>query len=252
MMQSGWRTKRGLAPTAASTAAMERKYREYMTKRVRLPGYIPLVNRQLIGPNYNRSNVSTNEVKCMDIAIAGGAAVLINNVVGTEPAAAYTGMTEINVVRQDGTVSGRVGNKIVIKSISIRFGLSTTVIAGAIASFRMLLIYDKQPNGAFPAIGDIIMDQPAALTTSLSSINIANKSRFQFIRDNFVTINAGGDQCRIVHTYAKGRWETEYGGNVGSIADFRTGSILLLIFYSFQVVGNCSINQMQSRIRYYD
>lgn len=51
---------------------------------------------------------------------------------------------------------------------------------------RLLIVYDKQPNGAFPIISDILQsrDQTGAATTTYSSeINLDNRARFAIIRD---------------------------------------------------------------------
>nr|QXP07737.1 MAG: putative capsid protein [Arizlama virus] len=193
------------------------------------------------------------EVKSFDSVFAAAALGAIGTVAGVEPAAAYTGMTEINCVTQGTTVATRVGNKCIIKSAHIR----TSFVAGAAvtAEIRSLLVYDRQPNGAFPAISAILQSQPSGLTAAYSGVNIANKSRFLILRDQFFNIDVAQSLVHHVDWYCKGRWEAEFGaqaGAPGAIGDFKTGALLMIAFYTYAVGGVPSINACESRIRYYD
>jgi len=176
--------------------------------------------------------------------------VAIGAVAGTEPAGAYTGMTELNCVPQGATVANRIGNKIVIKSIHLKF--ITAQAATAMNAFRFMVIYDRQPNGAFPAITDILLDQPLGAANSLGSLNIANKSRFQVIRDQIHTADPGNGSTKIFSMYMKGRWETEFGTNTNTIGDFRTGAIYFICYYNYSAVSVPVLTTPCCRIRYFD
>nr|QXP07756.1 MAG: putative capsid protein [Arizlama virus] len=197
-----------------------------------------------------RGRPAMTEVKSMDINLANANMVAIAGVAGTEPAAAYTGLTEINCVRQDGTVSGRIGNKIVIKSIHLKF--ITAQAATAMNAFRFMVVYDRQPNGAFPGPTDILLDQPLGAANSLGGLNIANKSRFSVIRDQIHTADPGAGSTKIFSMYMKGRWETEFGSNIGTIADFKTGAIYFICFYNYSAVSVPVLTTPCCRIRYFD
>jgi len=195
--------------------------------------------------------VGNTEVKSFDVTVAAANVVAVSAVAGTEPGAAYTGLTEINCIAQGATVANRIGNKVVVKSVQICAEVSSGA-AAAVAGLRAMLVYDKQPNGAFPAIADILLDQPAGTGMALSSINIANKSRFVFIRDQFFTIDPGVGQEYILKLYAKGRWETEYGSNAGNIGDIKTGALYMLLFYTRYGTAVPALSLFHSRIRYFD
>jgi len=214
--------------------------------RLRAIGHLNLGSRI-----YGRPSTSTMEVKSFDMTIGSANMVAVGAVAGTEPAAAYTGLTEVNCMAQGATVSQRIGNKVVVKSIHVVAELSSGA-AAATAGIRIALLYDKQPNGAFPAIGDILLDQPANTGMALSSINIANKSRFQFIRDQFVTIDPGVGQEYILKMYCKGRWETEFATNTNTIGDIKTGAIYLLMFYTRFGTAAPALSLCHCRCRYYD
>lgn len=194
---------------------------------------------------------SSTEVKSFDCDLAAAAGlVLIAAVAGTEPGAAYTGLTEINCIRQDATVAGRIGNKVVIKSLHLKVALNCAAAVQAIT--RCMVVYDRQPTGAFPAVTDILLEQPAGLAWPHGGLNISNKSRFAVIRDQFFPFDAAQGLVYSINWYMKGRWECEYGANGGNIGDFRTGAIYFICFHSFAVGGNGNIQAMSCRCRYYD
>jgi hypothetical protein len=166
-----------------------------------------------------------------------------------EPAAGFAGITELNCVLQGQTVASRIGNKITMKSAHLRFDLSAA--AAILADVRVMVLYDRQPNGAFPALADILVDQPAGVVAPFAGINIANKSRFLMLRDQDFLLDQGQASIHCVNMYIKGRWETEFGSTLNAITDFRTGALYLCVFTTF-ASGNVAISNGTCRIRYYD
>ena len=63
--------------------------------------------------------------------------------------------TGLNLIAQGTTESNRVGRKCVITKILIR-GHVTTASTEANNIIRMLLVLDKQANGAYPAYADVL------------------------------------------------------------------------------------------------
>nr|QXP07773.1 MAG: putative capsid protein [Arizlama virus] len=195
------------------------------------------------------------EVKCMDTKPAGSVAVLLENVAYQEPAA-NTGYTVLNVVQQGAAVYNRVGTRVNFKSLQLRLMLSGQTAATVNAILRVVMVYDRQTNGAAPAIATIFSDLSAAggaTTTFHSGLAIANRSRFQVIRDEMVPMSFGGDSVKHYKTYAKGMWPTEYSANNGTIGDVATGAIYLI--YSATIAGaaaGLSVSQIACRLRFYD
>lgn len=192
------------------------------------------------------------EVKCFDVLPTTATAGLVGAVAGTEPGVGFGGMTELNDIQQGASVAQRLGNKIIMKSIAFKCELvasATTVVAG----IRCMLVYDRQTNGAFPAIADLLQNQPAASTTALSDINIANKSRFLIIRDQYFDIDVSSAQHHFFAVYCKGRWETEFGASGNTIGDIKMGAVYFICYaVSSAGVGTIAIQNMKGRIRYYD
>lgn len=194
---------------------------------------------------------SLTEVKSFDSGPTGVAVMpTLAGCAGAEPGVAFTGITELNNLTQGATVAQRIGNKVVMKSIHLK--LSMVAGAAVQACVRFMMVYDRQPNGAFPLIADILTDQPAGVATPYGGLNIANKSRFNVIRDHFLTFDPAQSQVHNINIYAKGRWEAEYGSTAGTIADLRTGAMYLICFTTFLAGGNVQMSNGSARIRFFD
>lgn len=252
VVKRGWGAMAGGGNPLIQAAQRQRAtaaYKSYQRRAYKAStGVLPFQTQNRI---YGRPTAGLQEVKSFDQQWVGGNLVgIAAPPVGAEPAAAFAGMTEINCVPQGATVANRIGNKIVIKSIHVRSAL--VALAGVQGEARLMLVYDKQPNGAFPAITDIITSQPLGAATAYSGVNIANKSRFQMIRDQFFNLDGAQSLVHSVNWYCKGRFDAEFGANAGNIGDFRTGSLLLVAFITYAAGGNIAFQAGSSRIRYFD
>lgn len=100
----------------------------------------------------------------------------------------------LNVCQAGSAFYNRIGNEIEMKSLH----LVGQVIANGAAStgvneyLRIMLIYDRQPNGAYPVLADILSNYDNNGTTSSSSYamtNPNNKDRFQILMDDRLSIS---------------------------------------------------------------
>lgn len=162
----------------------------------------------------------------------------------------------------------RVGARIEMKSIHIRAVI--TFLATSVQDVnRLIVFYDRQPNGAAPAIADVLQARDnagAATTAAQSEINLDNRERFVILRDKewFVpstTVAAGvltngpgypgDDNLMHINEFIplKGLG-THYKASTGAIGDIATGS-LFAVFISQNQGGvmNCSFN---ARLRFDD
>lgn len=201
---------------------------------------------------------SSVEVKCFDLIVNNGAQAtlgLIGAVAFTEPNVALAnGYTHLVLPIQGATVYNRVGNKVNVKSIRIR----CTLCAGASANpctVRTLVVYDRQANGAAPAIATILADANTGATTAVSDINIANRNRFYVIRDQIHALDMALCFTKNIDLYAKGNWPMEFSASAGNIGDITTGSFLFIV-YTVNVFGAGptypNISNLHCRARYLD
>lgn len=91
----------------------------------------------------------------------------------------------LNGIQSGDAFYNRIGSRIEMKNLHIRGNINNAATS-TVGGGRFLIVYDKQPNGAFPIISDILQsrDQTGAATTTYSSeINLDNRARFAIIRD---------------------------------------------------------------------
>lgn len=100
-------------------------------------------------------------------------------------------LTSLSLITLGSSAWNRTGRKVALKSCRIRGAFIPTGNAGQNATpqyCRMILIYDKQPNGALPALADVLANQyslaaDTTASTGFAGINLNNRERFEVIRD---------------------------------------------------------------------
>lgn len=145
--------------------------------------------------------------------------------------------------------SGRIGRKITIKSLLLRwsFQLQSTSISGG--NLRVLVVYDKQANATAPAITDIL------LTDNFhSQNNLSNRDRFVTIFDSLTeNISVQGNYATCANNFKALNLEAIYNAGtdalIGSIA---SGSIYIFAAQSGAIGTAAPIFNYRSRIRYTD
>jgi len=202
---------------------------------------------------------SLQEVKFFDCSVGNPATtgpyglITVTGAVGADPAPNFVGITEINNVNQGANSYDRIGTKIVIKSIHLSFIASIGGTTPASSAIRYLLVYDRQPNGGFPLITDILSRNLGTSPIFTTGLNMSNRARFSIIRDSYADIS-NQDPVMSFSTFAKGRWETDFKANTGAIGDLATGAIYFVCFCAVggSAVSYVTLTNIQSRIRYYD
>lgn len=181
---------------------------------------------------------TANEVNSLDTLIVpvGNVLNMTSAAVGSEPNV-FAGITEINLVRQGNTFYQRSGNKIHMRSVSVMFTPYVATTNGVI-NMRWMIVYDKQPNGAFPALTDVLATNDAGTVTFQSGVNMANRSRFLVIRDRIETFNSALTTSVAIKDFARLNLDTEFKGNGGTIGDISTGSLLFLCFVDWYDASN--------------
>lgn len=177
-----------------------------------------------------------------------------------------------NVVRvtQGAGICQRIGNKIALKSLRVRFSLELTDKTGnPPQGARFMVVYDRQPNGVHPATNVILANIVSSNTITngnwLSSINPNFYDRFIVLCDKMFII--GGDVNGPVTTQPaeqkgflidefiklKGL-ETQFGSNTAGcpIADLNTGALYIVGFGDQDNNSETFYMSGQLRLRYYD
>lgn len=174
--------------------------------------------------------------------------------------------TLLNGCVQGSDYTQRIGRKILLKSVYIR-GFVTpqqaVVPSAATASVaqqvRMILFVDSQPNGAAPAVTDLLNTAHPA-----SQLNLNNRDRFKVLRDEVINFGPlmpgvgtfaelGADLIGDVNVYKKLNLETIYNaGNAGTIADINSGALYMFWIGSVASNDQDSLARVSARVRFLD
>lgn len=163
--------------------------------------------------------------------------------------------------------NNRIGRKIICKSVYIKgylgtqHGLQGNNVSAQPMQCRFILFCDLQPNGAVPAITDLLVE---ALPSS--QLNLNNRDRFKIYKDKewvfdpYVNITTATQaqastvrQVANFKVYKKINLEVIYNAtNGGTIADITSGA-LYMAWIGSTVSGNADGNAILStRVRYID
>lgn len=175
-------------------------------------------------------------------------------------------ITPLNLVRVGPSYTNRVGRTIHLKSICL---YGTIYFSGSDNTSdygRILLVYDRQTNGALPAITDILGThaQDGTTTTSNYSMqNLNNKDRFIILHDQRLflpstTTGVALDTDPVSVTF--NIWmepelrglTTQYKSDSSPavISDIATGSLLAVVYSGVASVTYTAI--LQARLKFKD
>lgn len=116
--------------------------------------------------------------------------------------------TTATFVLLNGTIEGasyqnRIGRKIAMESVRLTGQIVPSGNGAGVSEYmRIMIIYDRQTNGAFPAITDVletILDNGTTTNTSYSGLNMNNAERFFVLMDQRVHI-ANNNVSTVINT----------------------------------------------------
>lgn len=204
-----------------------------------------------VGPIALKANrilsVNAEELKAWDI--------LPTNTVCSTTAS----FTLLNGVPAGTDIWNRTGRKIMLKSIQVRGTILPT--STSVTCDRMMLIYDKQWNGATPVAADVLTsaNSTGVSATALDFLNLTNRERFIVIRDAHWPNTSAQSAADPLSDQSKTSFDwfvdlrglptifTVTGGVTA--ASIQTGA-LFLFFFSTSVTG--AIVNFATRLRYTD
>jgi len=162
------------------------------------------------------------------------------NIAGTQSFAAAGAITLLNGITTGSGYATRNGSRINMRSLYIS---GRVECLGLEQTCQMFVIYDKQPNGALPQIGDILNNQ-----TDFALPNIHNRDRFQILYHKSVHLNSkvsGVGSQQMLRKYMKFNLPTLYdAGVVGDITDISRGALY------FATVGPTLVPADSAKIEY--
>lgn len=127
-----------------------------------------------------------------------------------------------NIV-QGNTDITRIGNKIMITGVQLKYTVTDTVTNPV----RIMLVLDKQTNGALLAANDILEDS----TTGDAIISPRNRDeslRFRVLYDKVHLISVNGQASAFVSKFIKLNVPVKFDGNAGDITDLTSNSLVIM------------------------
>lgn len=128
-----------------------------------------------------------------------------------------------NLAQGDGA-SQRTGNGVANKSLTIRINASHNPAGADYMNLRVMLVKDKQPNGAFPVGGTLLQN-----VSFQSGLNDSQLLRFKVLADRTLPLSISGPMTSNIVIRKKLKDFTRYSGNVNSIADIQTNAYWLFL-----------------------
>jgi hypothetical protein len=136
-------------------------------------------------------------------------------------------ITLLNGCATGTTISTRIGRQVVVSSIEFSVTVGPTVTTGTDQIDRLLIVYDRQADGAAPIITDVL-----AASDSMSLFNPDNSKRFAIIYDKVFAVSGYADSSSAVvtgHIVRRMNKLIQYNsGNAGTVADINSGAMYLI------------------------
>jgi len=179
-------------------------------------------------------------------------------------------ITPVFIPQLGSDMNQRIGRKCVLKSVYLRGysfiqgAFSDPIASGVSAPVqlnRLMFVWDTQPNGAVPAMTDIL-----TTSSSASQLNINNRDRFKILMDKqwiqgpfiyntgaTVAVAEGQNVGTPLKKYKRLNLETIFGStSTGAIADITSGALLVVTIGSLATSTNDSEARFTVRVRYSD
>lgn len=170
-------------------------------------------------------------------------------------AATWSALTLLNGIASGVGPDGRLGRRLNMKSLMVRWIHFPQTIAGSfIGDIRILVIYDRNPQGALPAITDIL-----SVDSITGIMNLNNSDRFMVLIDDLPCQTQGrmgsaGSPTLAGKYHRKFNLQSQYDESAtGGIADITCGAIYFMWCASASTgATNGTTITFSSRVRYTD
>lgn len=169
---------------------------------------------------------------------------------GTTATDANTSVTLLNGMTSGSGINQHVGREIMMKSVEFRYMTYATPVTGVDQYHRVILVYDRQTNGAAPAATDVLVS-----ATAISPRNLENRHRFKILYDRTIEVNNVGEPGstkarkfyrRLAHPV------TFNAGVAGTVADITTGSLYMITIGTEAAGATAGSTSVYCRVRYQD
>lgn len=239
----------------AAAASRGRRQASYALRRI--IGNTSGTGRPLLANG--RGTLGIGEVKFFDTDVTNPVVSdpyglqLVSSATSAEPANAFAGLTVVNKVLQGATGYNRIGNKIQIKSVHLKFTVRAAGSSPGTNQMRYMVVMDRQPNGAFPLLSDILSDNISTAPGFHSGINMANRDRYVVMRNQYRSFSPAATNTYVVDEYIRCKCDTTFKASGNTIGDISSGAIYFIAFAETSAsTSYVTLSDFHSRIRYLD
>jgi len=155
----------------------------------------------------------------------------------------------LNGIATGSDASTRIGRKVILKSVYVRYTFQLGATSTGGAPHRILIVYDKQANATAPAVSDILV------SSAFNQLNnLSNRDRFVTICDEMVApISVQGNYMVSGTIYKTLNLETMFNaGSAGTIGDITSGSLYMIVAQGGQIGVTAPTFLARTRVRYTD
>jgi hypothetical protein len=152
--------------------------------------------------------------------------------------------TPINLISQGTTATTRLGNKILIKVISINFDF---LLAGEdMTQIRFILFMDRQCNGDDTSIDSKLLSDTDSEDILVANYNVDNRNRFKVLHDELINLD-------VYHAFKRTRRSIypnvpiHYSGTAASLSDVTQNCFYVLFAHNAPTTNPQLIGQITVR-----
>ncbi len=158
-------------------------------------------------------------------------------------------ITQITNIPSGDTSESRDGAQIKLTSVNLRYFIEASA-ADPSTSVRLMLVHDKQTNGAIYSSGDLLKDATAD-DAIVSPLNLDNKFRFRVLYNKVHCFSNTGNQTQYGEVHIPLNLRLRYDASAGDITDL-TSSSLSFVQLSTSTSTNFPAITFHSRVRFVD
>lgn len=144
-----------------------------------------------------------------------------------------------------------VGRSVKAGSLTYNFAASYAATTAGASPIRIVIVYDRQPNAALPAVTDVFVND-----TITTMPNKNNKKRFKILVDEKLEgMSAQGPTSMYCSGFRKFKTPLETYFNTvngGTIADITTGSYVSFVWQNGNIITANPTSALYTRITYMD
>lgn len=167
----------------------------------------------------------------------------------TDIAGTYTttgAVVALNLIAQGTDNTNRVGRAINLKSLYITGFVGSDGTAAS--CYRYLVVYDRSPQGALPAITDFF-----TTADMRGMVNLNNVERFSILADKRGAVEFSQGRYNQIKEYIKLNLSTLYNGTGAPIANIASGGLYFVRMGNESVIGVFPTSlTLFARLRYTD